>query len=91
MLCFSCFEPYSRWVPLSKVANKVTTKPIRKNEFKTCKRKLPLKKLTSWSVAAAMICFGTTVIVLLAAFRVCWARVVFEITSTSRPVTSIVS
>ena len=91
MLCFSCFEPYSRWVPLSKVANKVTTKSIRKNEFKTCKRKLPLKKLTSWSVAAAMICFGTTVIVLLAAFRVCRARVVFEITSTSRPVTSVVS
>ena len=70
---------------------KVITKSIRKNEFTTCKRKLPLKKLTSWSLAAAMICFRTTVIVLLAAFRVCWARVVFVITSTSRPVTSIVS
>ena len=76
---------------VSKVANKVITKSIRKNEFTTCKRKLPLKKLTSWSLAAAMICFRTTVIVLLAAFRVCRARVVFEITSTSRPVTSLVS
>ena len=76
---------------VSKVANKVITKSIRKNEFTTCKKNLPLKKLTSWSLAAAMICFRTTVIVLLAAFRVCWARVVFEITSTSRPVTSLVS
>ena len=30
MLCFSCFEPYSRWVPLSKVANKVRHKIDKK-------------------------------------------------------------
>ena len=37
MLCLSCFEPYSRWVPLSKVANKVTTKSIRKMNSKHAK------------------------------------------------------